>query len=158
MTNRKRVMPPRKYQYESRCRGTDFSRNGAIKSSHSNRSSSESRSLRQKGISGLLAPPHEDLIAAHLHLEAFQRTRRRARSVSPVQVVHAVMARTPHFVQIVAVLHRARQMRASRRHRAILSVGSANEQSGAIAKAKDFSAVRLQLSYPACDYRIAAQI
>src|SRR2546422_1085896 len=85
MTNRKRVMPPRKYQYERRCRGTVFFRNGAMRSSHSKRSSSQLRALRRKLISGLPATAHKNLVAANLHLEAFQGAWRRGNGTYPHQ-------------------------------------------------------------------------
>src|SRR2546428_7693588 len=98
MTNRKRVMPPRKYQYERRCRGTVFFRNGAMRSSHSKRSSSQLRALRRKLISGLPATAHKNLVAANLHLEAFQGAWRGTRDVSAVQVVHTGVAGAPHVL------------------------------------------------------------
>src|SRR2546428_13494950 len=136
MTNRKRVMPPRKYQYERRCRGTVFFRNGAMRSSHSKRSSSQLRALRRKLISGLPATAHKNLVAANLHLEAFQGAWRGTRDVSAVQVVHTVVAGTPPFLEGAPILVRSRKGRARGRHRTGLPTGRPEQQSRAVAPAQ----------------------
>src|SRR3989441_9837067 len=132
MTNRKRVMPPRKYQYERRCRGTVFFRNGAMRSSHSKRSSSQLRALRRKLISGLPATGHKNLVAANLHLEAFQGAWRGTRDVSAVQVVHTVVAGTPPFIGGVPVLGPGRKGRARGRHRQGLPHGPPDQETRAV--------------------------
>src|SRR5208337_1198487 len=139
-------------------RGTAFFRRGAIRSSHSKRSSSQPRTLRGKLISGLPSTPHEYLVPAHLYLKTLQGARRRTRNISAVEIVLAVMAGTPDLAQIVAVLHCAGQMRASRRHGAILSAGSADQQTRVITKPENLSTVRLQLRKPGGDDLVPAEI
>src|SRR5207244_10836725 len=92
ITNKKRVILPRKYQYESRCMGTVFFRNGAMRASQPNRSSSHLRTLRKGLISDISPAPHENLLTAHLDLKAFQRPGRRTRDVPSIYVVCSFIA------------------------------------------------------------------
>src|SRR5450756_602835 len=105
MMKRNSVMPPRKYQYESRCMGTVFLRSGLVSSAQPKRSSSQFLTTTKALISRLPFPAHDDLLALHVHVEQFQRARRRTRDVAPRQVVDAVVARTPHLLQVATVLH-----------------------------------------------------
>src|SRR5438128_12207493 len=125
MTNTKRVIRPRKYQYESRCMGTVFFRNGAMRASQPNRSSSHVRTLCN--VSDISSAPYENLLTAHLDLKAFQRPGRRTRNVPAIQVVCSVMASAPDLMKIISILHRAREVSAGSRHRAVLAVGNTDQ-------------------------------
>src|ERR1051326_4362583 len=95
--------------------------------------------------SWLSLPPAADdhVIALHVYVVALQRPRRRTADVAPRQVVHAVVARAPDLVEIVAVLHGAAQVRARSRHRLVLAVGGADQESGAAAEAEHLGRIRL---------------
>src|SRR5579864_8204822 len=142
MTNRKSVMPPRKYQCDNRWTGTVFLRNGASSSFQPKRSSSQSRTFPKKPMSGFLAAPDKYLVAPDLHFKGLKRTRRRPGDVASVHIVFAVVACAPDFARVVTVLHGARQMRACGRHCLVLAAGGTDEQSWAAAEAKYLAAVR----------------
>ena len=96
-------------------------------------------------------PPYENFVAANLHVVEFQGARRRAGDVPAIQVIHAVVACAPDFVQIVAILHGARKMGTGGGHRPVVTAGSANEQSGPAAKTKNLAAIGLQFTHATGD-------
>src|SRR6476646_11360210 len=138
--------------------GTVFFLSGATKASQSRRSSSQSRTLRKRLVSGIAPAPGKDFIAAHLDVEGLQRAGRRSRDVAAIQGVGPVVTRAPDLVKVVAILHRTGQVGARGRHRPVLAGGSADQQAGPAAKAEYLPGVRFQLPDPPGYNRIAAQV
>src|SRR5579883_787058 len=129
-----------------------------MRSSHPNRSSSQSRTLRKGLISRLPPAPHKNFLTAHLHFEQLQGARRGPGDVFAIQVVVTVVAGAPHVLHVIAILDRAREMGAGRRHGAIFSAGGADEYPRSIAEAEDLAAVWLELSNAAGHDRVASQV
>src|SRR6266568_7388249 len=109
--------------------GTVFFFSGAVSAAQLKRSSSQSRTPVSRLTSSLPLAADYDFIAPHVHLKNIQRTRRGPRDVSSVQVVKTVVAGAPDLVEVVAVLHRATQMRAGCGKGAILAFGGQQQQS-----------------------------
>ena len=68
------------------------------------------------------------------------------------------MASAPDLMKIISILHRTREVSAGSRHRAVLAVGSTDQQARTIAKTKDLSSIRFQLTDTSGYDGIAAQV
>src|SRR5215470_11844605 len=146
MRKRKSVIPPRKYQYERRCSGTVFFFSGAINSSHPKRRSSQSRTLPQTLISSFSSSSYKNLVPASLNVKLLQRPRRRPGNIASIYVIGPVVTGAPNLVEIIAVLHCARQVRTGGRDRVVFSRCRSDQQSRPAAKTKYFSTIGFQLA------------
>src|SRR5438477_9700811 len=126
--------------------GTVFLRSGLVSSARPKRSSSQSLTRTNALISRLPFPPHHDFVAAHVHVEQFQRTRRRTRNVAAREIVGAVMAGAPDLLQVAAILHCATEVSAGAGHGAVFAVGTEKQQAGPAAEAKNLGGVGLQFA------------
>ena len=88
----------------------------------------------------------------------FQRTRRRTGDISPVQVVHAVMAGAPDFVQVAAILNRAAQVRADSGYGVIFALGGHQQQRGASSEPENLRAIGFQVTDLGGDHFVSAKV
>ncbi len=137
--------------------GTVFSRSGSVRSVQSSRSSSQPANFGQQvqpsrlRLTTIWSPRTWTCID-------LQRARWRTRDVAAIQVIDSVVAGTPDLMQIPAILHRASQVGAGGRKRAVLAVAAKHQQAGTVAKAEDHPAVGFQLAYFRGDDFIASQV
>src|ERR1700758_3023441 len=108
--------------------------------------------------SSLPLPADDNLIAAHMDIKQVERPWRRAGNIAAVEIVDSVVAGAPDLAQIVAILHGAAQMRASRGEGTIRAVAVHDQQTGTAAEPENLRGIRPQFRELGGDDLVAAKV